>query len=1040
MTTAAPPRHFLALDTGEIHHGAALVRYDGKIVKALFLGTLCLEPKPLIDMVDPRGAARGTRRTYKEHKRRLNRLRDLLTGKAGPLAGDPDIAASVLAYCKRRGHFHSQEDEEGGTGAEVEDQEEATLAADQENDSSDKESDAVPEGSIPNKEFLEHLKNYLDGLISDPCKREQAYTHCFSVLGRRSRRPMRVNARGVGVCAWEGCRNRVTRAGLGSVVMGVSGKMKPLIEREVVSRDKIVEVCRAAIGGSDGAESLLSRIDQSILDACGLPPRPGKRGRPLKPSDSIEEWIPLLSKPEKIGVLGVDPAKAREIRRILRLWAEKRQKESIRKGVERDLAAARKNAAGNAKGKKIGRSRFCPKHQDAYVELFPTGERPPLKTESADVSRKASILADKISSYLHRRVLPLLDGQPLDASVVEASGFDALRMLVKKNPDGTIKRVSEDKAYELYWRGPRADFGTVEEMLRTEFGGLCAYCGGKIGGSLEQDHILPRSRFPMDGYLVRVSCHSTCNREKGKDSIFRRRLSIHPAALEAFEKYVDAKKRKDLAIHPIIEVKKGLLQNMTAESLKERLAKAGGDVDKAEISLQEMAGGWMVRATATSRHARHLKKELSRRLGVRVQSVSGRHTSILRAALTDGWNYDKASAKAAGDKVDNHALDAYVLALGTATGFFERLAMAERFGRTDFEDLLAETIAKADPMFRRARRFELDGFKPLAGAEALSPGMGVVASGIRKKDAAGVSLTNTTPRTRKRSAFDQNLYTMAGKDGDEPAKRVSVQDFVKKLDKCKTSEDKMKDLLVRVTHGRLRERLEDALKKRGTAGVKDELVSWYKETARGYDRGGSVRHAGHPSIQARWKGIQAFLDKPDATVADIPQGFSIRLIQEGRGKDVTPLVRRGAKHFRLAGSGVVAMVVGNRRGADGQPDRGKPVVLKIGADWRVEKESGGGYRDIPPLDTRLGEPLLHDGTPLGPRIRRKRQAVLEWMRRGAGCVEIHWVRAGNTVIKGDGSRIYLHSFKTEELPRGVFKEIVRVERAMIGAAEESRAA
>ncbi|MBI4537176.1 MAG: hypothetical protein HY712_04375 [candidate division NC10 bacterium] len=977
VPSAARPLRILAIDQGEIHFGLCLAEYDGRIVTPLFLGTAYLEPKPLGALVEKRAARRRVRRTAREHHRRLKRLRDLLGGRGGPLYGQPALIHAVAAFAKRRGHFYGEDEDDEGAAERGE--------------------------AVPHAEFTKALAEFLATLIPDSACRASIERICASVLDRKSRRPMRVDVRTVGVCQWEGCTSRRTSAGVGSLIQGLSGKLRPFLEAKALTPATVEAIARAAVDDEHvGPTALIRRLDMALADALGLPPKVDAKGRPLPSEKSLEAWLMELD----VAVPGEAFALAaarRQKAKLLARWYRPKRKESIRPGVFRDL----ERAGGD------GRSRFCPKHQAEYVTTFLQGEPWPQRTDSQEVSRRLSILADKLTTYLTRRVL----GDParaVDQLVIESSAFDALRMLRPRTPPDGAKKphrltaAEEGRLYELYWEGPRAGYADTKTMLRTEFGGLCAYCGRPLGDTFEEDHVLPRQRFPMEGYLVRVPACTACNRTKGTRSLLSWGVGIHPEALKAFTESVSARKAaKTGAIHPVIDAKKGLLQNLAREKLAERLARYGGDLQRAERSLHEMAGSWMLRTTASARHGRFLRQALAARLDIpatQTHVVSGRHTALLRDALTDAWDYDKTVAKAAGDQVDNHALDAYVLALGTLTGCFARLAIAERFNR-ETEDVLTQTVACADPAFRTLKRFRLDCL-PVRGAEALTPSMGVVGGPEADR---GVNLVTLRPSGPQYSCFDTTLYALTGPYHDEPARRKRVGDFFDNL-RGKRKAEEGRDLLDRLTHLTLRARVLAAWDTGGVEAVGAALVAWYKATAKGYDRpGNTVRHTSHPTILARWAGIQAFLDNPAATVADIPREFSLRVKQEGRGAP-TPLRRGKHEHQRLAAGGVVAKVVGYRRGPDGQVDRTRPIVVSVQPDWSVKVESGGRYRDLPALPRGLTTPLAHDGTPFESRRRTKHQAVEAWLRE-AGCAERHWLRAGSTIRHTDGAREFVRTHK-----------------------------
>jgi len=99
-----------------------------------------------------------------------------------------------------------------------------------------------------------------------------------------------------------------------------------------------------------------------------------------------------------------------------------------------------------------------------------------------------------------------------------------------------------------------------------------------------------------------------------------------------------------------------------------------------------------------------------------------------------------------------------------------------------------------------------------------------------------------------------------------------------------------------------------------------------------------------------------------------------------------------------------------RAGADGHPDRGRPIVLsvQIGLERLLDKQ--GGYRQLPGPPEALAAPLAHNGMPFGPRRRRKQGAVEAWLRE-AGCTEWHWLRAGSTIRHADGAREFVRNHK-----------------------------
>jgi hypothetical protein len=266
------PQRILAIDQGAIHFGICLAEYDGRLVTPLFLGTAYLEPKPLADLVDKQATLRRSRRTAHEHRRRLKYLRDLLGGRGGPLATQPQLVQTIVAFAQRRGHFY-------GTG-----------------EADAKEAEA--KGAISHQVFRVALADFLTSLLPDPGVRDRVFRICCSLLDKQSRRPMRVNARNVGVCQWAACANRRATAGVGSLVQGLSGKLRPFLEakvemRRVLTAERVLAVAQAVYQDpAPGPTALIRLFDTALLAGLNLPARQDAKGRPLPPEKALEDWWP----------------------------------------------------------------------------------------------------------------------------------------------------------------------------------------------------------------------------------------------------------------------------------------------------------------------------------------------------------------------------------------------------------------------------------------------------------------------------------------------------------------------------------------------------------------------------------------------------------------------------------------------------------------------------------------------------------------------------------------------------------------------------
>ena len=119
----------------------------------------------------------------------------------------------------------------------------------------------------------------------------------------------------------------------------------------------------------------------------------------------------------------------------------------------------------------------------------------------------------------------------------------------------------------MYEQGPRFwCFKDDLEMLRAEFGGLCAYCGKPSSAIVEREHILPQANFFLDSYLNMVPACPYCNRmwkAKASPSASGLRISV-----EAYQAYSEAIWRKNSKTEPLYlfhTIKKGILKLMTRE-------------------------------------------------------------------------------------------------------------------------------------------------------------------------------------------------------------------------------------------------------------------------------------------------------------------------------------------------------------------------------------------------------------------------------------------------------------------------------------------
>ena len=181
-------------------------------------------------------------------------------------------------------------------------------------------------------------------------------------------------------------------------------------------------------------------------------------------------------------------------------------------------------------------------------------------------------------------------------------------------------------------------------MLRAEFGGLCAYCGGASSTIVEREHILPQAHFFFDSYLNKVPACPDCNRQKGAAAPGAAGLTINQGAYQAYEQYL--KKNftdKQKPPHILHNIKKGILNLLTH---KDRVIEAE--------RLLAMIADNLGRVVESQRGPRPLARYLCEKLRQRYDRVpqvafrSGRHTAIWRQAAYP--DFDKAKEKVSGGR------------------------------------------------------------------------------------------------------------------------------------------------------------------------------------------------------------------------------------------------------------------------------------------------------------------------------------------------------------------------------------------------------
>lgn len=938
----------LAIDFGSKNIGIALVRNQGGINTPLFAGTALYDRFLLSKKVEPRVQMRRIRRTKKTKKARLAHLNAALLSQGL----EPEIVAWLVNFCRRRG-YKSLFDE-GKEPREGKKDEEAEVFR------------------FSREEFFSALENeLLDRLPED--RLIPVLDTCESILNRdgdrfKEVRLIRIDNRGASRCAWDGC-NSVTPRRDNALRDALAQFVFTVYAQEVRSDPELFEKIKRML-------DRLAELGKRFRHASGS--NPEKERKVLR--KAITEELKLIK-----GLSGLSQDLPEETVEPKEAWTHIRR--SLMNLIEQTG----------------GRNRFCHQHSGQYVSHLITGKPVPFKrylTEADMTSRREEILFQKLWRYIEARVLPLAPAG-IDRVVVERTAFDLLAGTRKQ------RQAVGDKDYleEMYQQGPRFGFKDDLEMLRAEFGGLCAYCGKPSSAIVEREHILPQANFFFDSYLNMVPACPDCNRMwKAKASPSASGLRISVEAYQAYSSYL-AEKFKDRPPHLFHTIKKGILKLMTREDR----------VWEAERLLALIADN-LGRVVESQRGPRPLARYLCEKLRQRYDRIpevafrSGRHTSIWRQAAYP--DFSKASEKAAGGTV-NHALDALIMGCDLPAVTALEVRNLPPWIIANWVEKVKAAAPQPGP----------DGFPLLPSPDFAVPEFEKVHPGnFIATDLARLNWNRKHSRVQR-----QGIYGWCGLE-DTPAMRVAAAGIAASLreaDKKKTPEDRQKEVQKEVggvVHPRLRAVLEAANSgERPGEAAATALGAWLRQAIKGSLK--DVRLSSHPADQARAKALREFATGTGEAIPAVI-GVRIRYPRHKAQMDLHRVDHRTGRiiHRYEADPANQALIVAYQ-GSLGQVRRDKPLTLGLrqsGAIIPGAKALG----EVPagPLQGRaLGQPRPDQGEWTG---------ALHAYLQGAGVVEYATVSQGCVVRYEDGGERYIRNFSSSYgFKKSLLKGIVGVRRS-----------
>lgn len=770
---------------------------------------------------------------------------------------------------------------------------------------------------------------------------------CEHILNREGSRnlevrPIRIENRGTSRCSWEGC-DCVTP------------------KRENAIRDALAQQVYTVIQASVKEDpSLQSAIDSEL--------------------DTLEVLAKRVQAAIRAGQKDEEKSLWKKTRNLLKNLGKQFYKsgapEEQKKKAWKDIQDATINLMKYGKG----RNRYCREHSRMYVDTILLGNAVPFKktvTESDIISRREQMAFSKLWRYIEARVLPLAP-EGIDRIVVERTAIDLLAGKQK-----VIRKATDRFIEELYQEGPMYGFRTVREMLREEFGGLCAYCGKPSGNLVECDHILPRAEFFFDGYLNILPACPDCNANvKRAGRMSDTCGNIHEDAYKAYCNYL-ARKYGSKPMHSLHAQKKGVLN----------LMRDPGRAWEAERYLVLIANEYAVAVQANRGwrlFAKYLCMKLERAQGSSpaMQAKSGRHTAIFRhIAYPDFDKYNEKKRESEEKERVNHAVDAIILASDLP---FPYPLEGRTINWGTVQRWMINVRKSAPPA-------NADGIPLVPRYDFSVPGFESEHDGYLFAYMAQMNWNWKDRATHKQDPYG----VIAG--GKKAVKRERADGFYTELIKEK-SDDKIRKKIANVCHPGLRQLMTAALTSADPGKASAEAMKgWLRKSVN--NSLASSTFSNNPGDVARREILERFSNGEDMP---IPSVIGVRCVSETpRGsidlERIDPRTKDVGHVYQTDPTNKGVILAYPKKKGSGEPDYAKPCLAYIRQNNRLEV-SGKVFLPLPPElanGRRLGEHRSNTAN---------QDALIEDYLRSCGFVCYVVVKQGCVLCYRDGSTRYLRNF------------------------------
>ncbi len=816
------------------------------------------------------------------------------------------------------------------------------------------------------EEFFHQLELELTETIKDPELCKQALAVCARILNRKGERcgeirPLRIDNRRRSRCAWEGC-NKVTPRRANAVGDAVLQQLVTYFQNPLRREPSKLSMLQRAV-------DVLDLISKNLRGANEAKSRNALRKRARTILHDLYAELPMHEEED-----GGDEDS----------W------EYVEKGIVNILE------------NKVGRNRYCREHSRAYVHKVMEGKPSEFKgsiQESDIISRREQIIFSKLWRYIEARLLPLAP-RGIDRIVVERTAFDLLAGKKKKIRDASCKSVES-----IYQYGPMYGFTSEKEMLRTEFGGLCAYCGKPSENLMEREHILPRKDFFFDSYLNILPSCPKCNAAKGASLPGVSSLRIHEDAYRNYESYINSLKSKR-PLHFLHTEKKGILNLMRDPQRAWELERYLALIANNFASIVQTQRG-------PRPFARYLYSKLSQRQKKppEIAFRSGRHTALYRSVAYP--LFSKAQEKADHDgngHTVNHALDALLLAC--------KLPRPEPLEARGIN--LRNISAWRREVLRKA---------PLAGEDGIPvmPAYHWCVPGFEAQDAQGyvtIDMAMMNWNQKDAATTKQDPYGWS-ESRQKPTKRVSAKSLFDELNDEKSKKNPS-DLISSIYHPALRAAVQNAFTaSQNRADAAEALKNWLRNSVRN-----SLSHSSfsqHPSDVRRRLELEKFAS---GNLEDIPIVIGVKCLDTGvDGKiDAARTDSQTGKtgHRYMTDPANRGMVLAYPATRSGDCDRKRPCTAGIRQNYSL-KIDGRAFGPLPRV--------LERGVIWGEQtysLKVMETAFVKELEQYLSQCEFHSyciLMAGCVVVYEDGTERFIRNFdKSKDFKKAILRSIVGLKR------------